>query len=113
MKQVSVTRCQRLAFLLVFQKFEDTKGVTRSRTSKNDRQYNGQKKKDKGTNKDLKNTKQKTKCRVTQTPLKTRGVLRCSGRVSISCYASGTRRVTLNPRTRKGPIVIPWSFDDL
>jgi hypothetical protein len=28
-------------------KFEDTKGVVRSRTSKENRQYNGQKKKDK------------------------------------------------------------------
>jgi hypothetical protein len=33
---------------------------------KKDRQYNGQNKKDKGTNNDLQNTKQKTKDRVTR-----------------------------------------------
>jgi hypothetical protein len=37
--------------------FEDTKGVFRSRKSKKDRQYNGQKKR---TNNDLQNTTQKT-----------------------------------------------------
>jgi len=37
------------------------------------------------TNKDLQNTTQKTKDRVTRTPLKTKGELRCSGRVSSSC----------------------------
>jgi hypothetical protein len=43
------------------EKFEDTKGITRSHKSKNDRQYNGQKTKDKMTNNDLQNTTQKTK----------------------------------------------------
>ena len=38
----------------------------------------------------------KTKDRVTRTPLKTACELRCSGRVSISCSSSGTRRV--NPK---------------
>jgi hypothetical protein len=33
--------------------------------------------------------------RVTRTPLKTWGELRCSGRVSSSCSTSGTRRVNL------------------
>jgi hypothetical protein len=37
----------------------------------------------------------KTKDRVTQTPVKTGGELRCSGRVSSSCSTSGTRRVNL------------------
>jgi hypothetical protein len=37
----------------------------------------------------------KTKDRVTRTPLKTGGELRCSGRVNISCSTSGTRRVNL------------------
>jgi hypothetical protein len=32
----------------------------------------------------------KTKDRVTRTPLKTRGELRCSGRVSSSCSTSDT-----------------------
>ena len=46
----------------------------------------------------------KTKDRVTQTPLKTGGELRCSGRVSSSCCTSYTRRVNLvtNPVTRPG-----------
>jgi hypothetical protein len=44
----------------------------------------------------------KTKYRVTRTPLKTGGELRCSGRVSSSCSTSGTRRVNLvtNPVIR-------------
>ena len=37
----------------------------------------------------------KTKDRVTRTPLKTEGELRCSGRVTSSCSTSGTRRVIL------------------
>jgi uncharacterized protein YlbG (UPF0298 family) len=39
-------------------KLDETKGVTRCRESKTDRQYNGEK--DKRTNNDLQNTKQKT-----------------------------------------------------
>ena len=37
----------------------------------------------------------KTKDRITRTPLKTGSELRCSERVSSSCYTSGTRRVNL------------------
>ena len=37
-------------------------------------------------------TKHKTKDRVTWTPVKTGGELRCSGRVGSSCSTSGTRR---------------------
>jgi hypothetical protein len=37
----------------------------------------------------------KTKDRVTRTPVKTGGELRCSGRVGSSCSTSGTRRVNL------------------
>ena len=37
----------------------------------------------------------KTKDRVTRTPLKIGGELRCSGRVGSSCSSSGTRRVNL------------------
>jgi hypothetical protein len=48
----------------------------------------------KGTNNDLQNT-YKTKDRVTRTPIKTGGELRCSGRVSSSLSTSGTRRVNL------------------
>jgi len=46
-------------------------------------------------NKHLQNVTHKTKDRVTQTPLKTRGELRCSKTVSSSSSNSGTRRVTL------------------
>ena len=47
--------------LVIIEEFEDNKGVIRIRISKNDRQHNGQKKKDKRTNNDLQNTTQKTK----------------------------------------------------
>ena len=42
------------------EKFDDTKGVIKSRKSKKDRQYNGQKKKNKRTNNDLQIIRQKT-----------------------------------------------------
>ena len=42
------------------------------------------------TNNDLQNTTQKTKDRVTRTPLKTGSKLKCSERVSSSCSTSGT-----------------------
>ena len=51
-------------------KFEYTKGVIKSRKSK-DRQYNGQQKKDKETNTDLQNITQKNKDGTTITPVKT------------------------------------------
>jgi hypothetical protein len=53
--------------------FEDTKGVIRSRKSK-DRQNNGQAKEDKRTNNVLQNVTQKTKDRATRTSLKTTGM---------------------------------------
>ena len=59
---------------------------------KKNRQHNGQKKKDK--QRSTKHT-YKTKDRVTRTPLKTGGELRCSGRVSSSCSTSGTHNVNL------------------
>ena len=37
----------------------------------------------------------KTKDRVTRIPLKTGGDIRCSGKVSSSCFTSDTRRVNL------------------
>jgi len=40
---------------------EDTKEVIRSRKSRKDRQYDGQKKKDRETNNDIQNTTQKAK----------------------------------------------------
>jgi len=71
---------------------EDTKGAIRSRKSK-DRQYNGQNKRDKETNNDQQNTKQKTKDRPTRTTLKPGDVLICSGRISSSCYTCDTRLI--------------------
>ena len=68
---------------------KDTKEVIRIRKSKKDRQDNDQKKKDK--QRSTKHT-QKTKDQVTRTPLKTRGELMCSGRVSSSCFTSVTLR---------------------
>ena len=50
----------RLPIKIVKVRFEDTTGIIRDRKSK-DRQCNGQKKKDKGTNNDLHNTTKKTK----------------------------------------------------
>jgi hypothetical protein len=57
-------------------KFEDTKGVIRSRKSK-DKQNNGQRKRTKWTSNDLQNITQKTKDRSTRTPLKTGDELGC------------------------------------
>ena len=48
----------------------------------------------KGKQRSTKHT-HKTKDRVTRTPLKTGGELKCSGRVNSSCSSSGTRRVNL------------------
>ena len=77
---------------IIKEKFEDTKGIIRIRISKKNKQHNGQKKKYKG--RFTKHT-HRTKDRVTQTPLKTRGELMCSGRVRSSCSTSDTRRVNL------------------
>ena len=52
---------KRAITLMDMEKFEETKGKIRSRNSKKERQHNGQKKKDKWTNNDLKNITQKTK----------------------------------------------------
>jgi len=55
------------------EKFEDSDDVIRIRKCNKDRQYNGQKTKDKRTNNDLRNTTQKTKDRATRTPQKIGG----------------------------------------
>jgi hypothetical protein len=67
------------------------------------REHNGQNKNDKRKNNYLQNITYKTKGRITQTPLKTGGEFRCSGRVGSSCSTSGTHRVTLviNPAIRR------------
>jgi hypothetical protein len=49
----------------------------------------------KRTNNDLQDIAHKTKDRVTQIPIKTRGELRCSISVSIYCSTSGTCHVNL------------------
>jgi len=51
------------------EELEDTKRIIRIRKSK-DRQHMAKKKKDKRSNNDLQNTTQKTKDRITRTPLK-------------------------------------------
>jgi hypothetical protein len=55
--------------MMIYQeRFEEAKGVMKSRKSKEGRQHNDQKKKDKSTSNDQQKTTQKTKDR---TPLKT------------------------------------------
>jgi len=80
------------AYDSVKEEFEDTKGVIKIRISKKYRQHNGQMKKYKQRSTKL---TYKTNDRVTRSPLKTGGELRCSGRVSSSCSTSGTRHVNL------------------
>ena len=68
--------------------------VTRTRKWK-DRQYNGQNKKDKRTNKDLQNTAQNTNDWTIATPLQLRvNSYTPVGQAVISSSVSGTRRVT-------------------
>jgi hypothetical protein len=55
------------------EEFENAIEVIEIRKSKKDRQHNGQRKNDKRSNNDLQNATQKTKDRVTRTPLKTGG----------------------------------------
>ena len=74
-----------ISMVWIYEMFEDTKVRSRIRKSKKDRQYNGQKKKNTRTNDDLQSTTQKTKDRVTRTPLKPEGEHRCSGRTTSSC----------------------------
>ena len=76
------------------EEFEDTKVVIRILISKS-RRHNGQKKKRQKDKQRSTKHVHKIKDRVTRTPLKTGGKLRCSRRVSSSCSASGTRRVNL------------------
>ena len=84
--QVRISRKNRQAMAKRYQRGNQI------RISRKNRQSNGQKKNDK-----LRSTKlaYKTKDRITWTPLKTGDELRCSGKVSISCSTSDTRRVNL------------------
>ena len=74
------------------EELEATKGVIRINKSKNDRQHNDQKKKDK--QRSTKHT-HKTKEQASQTSLKTVDELRWSICVSNSCSTGGTHHVTL------------------
>jgi hypothetical protein len=77
------------------EEFEDTKGGNQHPYIEEEQTTQWPKKKvQKDKQRTTKHT-HKTKDRVTQTPLKTGGELRCSGRVSSSCSTSGTRRVNL------------------
>ena len=76
--------------MFLYEEFEDTRGVIRSRKSKKNRQRNGQKDKQRST----KHT-HKTKDRVTRTSLNTGGELGCSVRGRSSRSSSGSRRVNL------------------
>jgi hypothetical protein len=74
---------------------EDAKGVTGSRKSEKDSQYNGQQKKDKRKDNNLQNIAQKTEDRTTRTPVKTGGEHVCSGRVGSSCFTSDIRHARM------------------
>ena len=79
-----------------WERFEDTKGITKTRNSKKNRKYNSKKKTNKRTISDLQNNNTlKTKDRATQTPLNTGGHLGCFGWEISSCSISSTRPVTL------------------
>ena len=72
------------------EEIKDIKRVIRIRKSKKHSQHNGQK----GNHRLTKHT-HKTTDRVTRTPLKSGGELRCSGKLSSSCSTSGTCSVNL------------------
>ena len=55
------------------EKFEEAKGVMKTCKSKEGRQLNDQRKKDKSTSNDQQKIRQKTKDLATRTPLKTTG----------------------------------------
>ena len=81
------------SYYSLYEEFEVTKGVIRIRQSKKDRQYNGQKKKNKMTSSDLQSTMQKTNDWVTWTPLKPE-MNSCRPLVGpswFSCYIPGDK----------------------
>jgi hypothetical protein len=87
--------CLNLFWCLLYrqEEFDDTKGVIWIRKSKKNRQWP----KEKGQKDKQWSTKHthSTKDRVTRTPLKAGGELRCSGRVDSFCSTRDTRRVNL------------------
>ena len=88
----TTTAPKMISKIVVKKEFEDIKRVIRLRKLK-DRQYNGQKENRQKDKQRSKKHTHKTKDRVTRTPLKTRGELRCSGRISSFCSTSGIRHV--------------------
>jgi hypothetical protein len=72
--------------------FEDTKGINRSHISKEDRQYNGQKKRTKGQKMICKTLHRKLQIEQSKPQVKTLVNWKCSGRDSSS--TSDTRHVT-------------------
>ena len=87
--------CEYPFWLRLQEEFEDTKVVIRIGISKKNRHHNGQKKKIQKDKQRFTQLTQKTKDRVTRTPLKSEGELRCSRKVSSYCSNSGIRSVNL------------------
>ena len=85
----------RSIYFLFARKFEDTKEVSRSRKSREDRQCNGQRKKPTRQSMIYKTPHKKATDRATGTPLNIDGKLKCPRRL-ISSYSTGdTLRVTV------------------
>jgi len=90
-----ITICSgQLLPVTIQEELEDTIEVIRIRKSM-DRQHNGKKKNDKGTNIDLQILSLKLKTK--RTPLQSGGGLMFSGREGSSCSTSGTRSYLLSP----------------
>ena len=94
-----------MSALLLKEEFEDTIGVIRFRISKKNRQHNDQKKKYKRKNNDPQNIYMYIKLKVTRIPLKSRGELRCPGRVSSSC---STRDFNLTKGNHLQALLTTW-----
>ena len=77
---------------VLYESFEYTTGVIRSRKSR-DRSHNGEKGKEQTMT--YKTLHRKLKIEIYTNPTKIRGDPGCSGKVSSSCSTCGTRRVTL------------------
>ena len=73
----------------IYERFEVTNGVFRSRNSQKDRQYNNQKKRDKATKQwSMKSVHRKLFTDMTaRTTLKTGNESKCSARIQLSCYS--------------------------
>ena len=83
--------------------------VLRTRISKKNRTQWPKEKVQKDKQRSAKHT-HKTKDRITRTPLKIGGELRCSERASSSCSTSGTRCVNLGMRKGPGSVYDKWNI---